>query len=166
MKGNTVKRLIATTALLLCASWSASAQERDEAGRYIIDGMGGGTIRWGYNTVNQHIMRGEPLRLSGRFTSAGTFMLYAVEQLPGSCIEPDSFFDFHEPQSLAAALFFCAPFQEGPRRDEAIDLIVQPYNEPLTEWFMRVVVGDRPSCSYTTLRGSDMAQFGYPICAE
>lgn len=148
--------------MALIAMMTATTAQADQR---VIDGMGGGSFNWAFPIVLGVVEDGQPVRLSGRFTSAGTFMLYAVDQLPGSCIEPDAFFDFHEPQRPASALFGCAPFgMNHPQRDLALEHVHRWYNEPLTEWFLRVIAGDSAECRYTTLRGYQMAEFGYPVC--
>lgn len=141
---------------------SAQAQSLRE-----IDGMGGGSFSWAFPIVLGVVEDGQPVRLSGRFTSAGTFMLYAVDQLPGSCIDPQAFFAFHEPQRPASALIGCAPFPiDHPQRDAALEHVYRWYNEPLTQWFLTEIAAHGPSCGYTTLRGYQMAAFGYPVCQE
>lgn len=154
-----MKRMTTFIAAAMLAT-SAQAQNLRE-----IDGMGGGSFSWAFPIVLGVVEDGQPVRLSGRFTSAGTFMLYAVDQLPGSCIDPQAFFAFHEPQRPASALIGCAPFSmDHPQRNLALEHVHRWYNEPLTNWFLSEIAGDRAECGYTTLRGYQMAAFGYPIC--
>jgi hypothetical protein len=123
-------------------------------------------MQWGYDLAERYWRTGRPIRLTGRYTSAGTFLLWAVERLPGSCIEPDVFLDFHEPTMPGSALAGCQPYPlDHPDRAGAIRDITHPYNELLTAWFLERIVGDEAEClPYVTLRGRDMAAFGYPVC--
>jgi len=152
---------------VIILSTCAVLADTDEEGRVIVDGMGGGTVQWGYGRAEAYLSRGEPIRLEGRYTSAGTFLLWSVERLPGSCIDPDAIFGFHEPQRLISIVTGCAPFPMGtPERAVAMEEITRPYNEPLTRWFMRNIAGNQAECGFTNLRGSDMAAFGYPVCED
>jgi hypothetical protein len=133
----------------------------------VIDSMGGGSFRWAFPIVLGVVEDGQPIRLEGRFTSAGTFLLYAVEQIPGSCIDPDALFAFHEPQRPASALVGCAPFGlNHPQRDLALEHVTRWYNDGLTDWFTRTIADNGPSCGYTNVHGQQLAAFGYPICED
>jgi hypothetical protein len=133
-----------------------------------VHGMGGGSVAWGNREAVRLMQRaidaGEPIRLEpGHYTSAGAMLLYAVERTPGSCVHPDALFHFHEPQSMAAALIMCAPLS-GEERIAAAERYALLFTPALRAWFMAEVVGDTPSCGFTTLTGADLARFGYPTC--
>lgn len=134
----------------------------------VVEGMGGGPMQWGYNEAERYWRDGVPIRLEGDYVSAGTFLLWSVEQLPGSCIAPDATFSFHEPQTVLAAFVFCAPFgMDNPARADALESATRPYNDALTAWFMREIAGDSAECGFTTLTGAEVAQIGrYPLCTD
>ena len=163
----TLRGFLALAVFAILAFWMGVAMAIGQE-RVIVDGMGGGSFRWGYDQAEGYWQRGQPVELRGRYVSAGTFLLWSVEQLPGSCIHPDAIFAFHEPQRLfLASLAGCAPYGlDHPDRAAAIEHVTRPYNAGLTRWFMAEVVGDTPSCGFTTLIGADLARFGYPICEE
>lgn len=145
------------------AAFASSEPTHDAHGRLIVNGSGGGTIQWGYRQAEGYWHEGQPIRLSGRFTSAGTFLLWSVENLPGSCIEADASFGFHRPQEAAALVTFCAPVSEAsPRYAGAMEAITRPLNAATTGWFYQ----NAPACGFANLSGADLAGLGYPMCEE
>ncbi len=150
---------------------SSNTPSRDAAGRIVIDGLGGGTFRWGYDTAERHWRRGDPIRLEGTYTSAGTFLLWSVEQLPGSCVDRAARFEFHEPVqtsgmllSLISPVPIMLPFTDPEERVIVLEQMTRPYNPALTQWYYDTVVGHPPS-SFFRLQGEELGRFGYPICA-
>lgn len=145
------------------AAFASATPTHDAQGRLIVNGSGGGTIQWGYRQAERYWHEGQPIRLSGRFTSAGTFLLWSVENLPGSCIEADASFGFHRPQEAAALVTFCAPVSEdSPRYPGAMEAITRPLNAAATAWFY----ANAPACGFADLSGSDLAGLGYPVCED
>jgi len=158
--------LVWAAVIAVVVLWTGAARAQD----YIIDdGMGGGTVQWGQrennDLIQQALNEGRPIRLEGRYTSAGTFLLHAVQTIPGSCVAPDAVFGFHEAQSVAAMVTMCAPFS-GEAREYQNRRIWIHYNEPLRRWFRTEVMGNRPSCGFRNLFGYQLGQFGYPVCED
>ena len=135
----------------------------------IINGRGSDTIQGGRNFVNQTMARafdeGRPVRLSGRFVSAGTMLLHASESIPGSCIEADTQFAFHRVvQGVSLAIGVPVPLQ-GARGDLSNAAVAQAYNPALAQWFLTGIETGRITGWFTTLTGAELAaNFGYPLC--
>lgn len=132
----------------------------------VVNGMGGGSLGWGQRQANRLYQRalddGGPVRLEGRYSSAGTMLLNVVERVPGSCVAEDSIFGFHQPQSPIALLTVCAPlspevFQRAGR------LMTGHYTPSLSAWVWENVL-DRYQCRFHNLRGHQLEHFGYSVC--
>lgn len=163
--------------VVLLAIWLAprdAASEcslpHDAEGRAIIENCGGGGLQWGYDNAERYWRAGEPIRLEGRFTSAGTFLLWSVEQLPGSCVDARAVFEFHEPVqpvnpllSLLSPAPILIPFTDPEERAIVLEEMTRPYNAGLTAWYYDTVVGHHPS-EFFRLSGAELARFGYPVC--
>jgi len=136
----------------------------------IIDGRGGGSIAQGREYVNRMMARafseGRPVRLSGRFTSAGTFALFLVENVPGSCAEANTIFGFHRAVAGVSILTVMPIPLTGSAGDIANANIAETYNPALARWFLDGIESGLITTLFTNLRGSEMAQFGYPVCEE
>jgi len=136
----------------------------------IINGSGGGTVGWGRESVNQVIIRayreGRPVRLSGRFVSAGTFFLYAVENISGSCVEADAIFAFHR-AVLVVSVFTTVPIPITGERSLIVNAnAAEAYNPALSRWFLDGIEEGRITGWFTNRTGAQLGAFGYNTCEE
>ena len=136
----------------------------------VINGRGGGGIAQGREYVNRVMARafaeGRPVRLSGRFVSAGTFLLRAVETVPGSCIEADTIFGFHRAVAGVSAMTVIPIPLTGPRADVANANIAETYSPDLSRWFLDGIETGQITAGFTNLTGAQLGAFGYNICEE
>jgi hypothetical protein len=135
----------------------------------VVTGAPGNFVSAGRNEVNRLLGRaqdeGRPVRLEGRFVSAGTYLLHAVEHVPHSCIAPDAIVAVHRalsPMSLAAVPI---PLQ-GEAGRVANEAQAEAYSPAMRQWFLAGIEAGTITAWFTNLRGSDMARFGYRVCDE
>jgi len=136
----------------------------------VINGRGGGGIAQGREYINRMMARayaeGRQVRLSGRFTSAGTFALFLVENVPGSCLEPTAIFEFHRAVAVISALTVVPVPLTGSEGAEANANIAETYNPDLSRWFLDGIKTGRITAWFTNLTGAQLGAFGYNVCEE
>lgn len=126
----------------------------------------GGGMQWGYNMAERHVARGEPLYVTGHFFSAGNFILYSVQELPGSLIAPTTVLHFHEPGTMAGLFIGCARFDVGnPQRYLSLRDALHPMNQPVRDWYLQNVLGQPCMRDDHTVQldGPELATMGYPV---
>lgn len=135
--------------------------------RHVLRGAPGDLIMTAQYEVNRFFFHGQPVELGpGTYTSAGTFWLFIVERVPGSCVVREgTLFRFHGAVDPMATFLFPVPIRASGQARASGDRAARlAYNNALVGWFDREVAS-RDSASYVNLTGAEIIDiFGYAEC--